>query len=102
MSVISRGVRAAVAAAAVVGTSVTPTFATELFVARGGTGGGTSAAPFGRIQDGLNAARPGDVVTIAAGTYAETLRTVRAGTATARITVRASGARGSVVVTAKG
>jgi hypothetical protein len=76
--------------------------ATEWFVAPGGTGSGTSAAPFGKIQDGLNKALPGDTVTVAAGTYAELIRSVRNGSGTARIVLRAAGARGSVIVTMPG
>lgn len=76
--------------------------ATEWFVAPGGTGSGTSGAPFGRIQDGLNAARPGDIVTVRAGTYAERLTTMRSGSASQPIRLRADGNRGSVTVTAAG
>ena len=76
--------------------------AATIYVAPGGTGQGTSAAPFGRIQDGINAAQPGDVVSVAAGTYSGAFRSVRAGSASARITVRAAGDRGSVVVNTVG
>ena len=65
-------------------------------------GTGASTSPFGSIQDGIKAAQPGDVVTVRSGTYVERLATVRNGSSTARITVRAAGARGSVVVTAPG
>jgi hypothetical protein len=80
--------------------AVLPASAADWFVAPGGTGPGTSGAPFGRIQDGLNAAQAGDVVTVAAGVYTESIRTVRSGSAGARIHVRAQGPRGTVVVTA--
>jgi hypothetical protein len=68
------------------------------FVAPGGTGPGTTAAPFGTIQAGIDAARPGDVVHVAPGTYRESLRTVRAGSSSARITIRAPEGRGTVTV----
>lgn len=76
--------------------------ATEWFVARGGSGAGTSAAPFGRIQDGLNAAQPGDTVTVLSGSYGERLATVRNGTSAARIRLRAAAGPGSVLVTIPG
>jgi hypothetical protein len=76
--------------------------ATEWFVAPGGSGKGTSAAPFGKIQDAINVAQPGDVVTVAPGTYAESIRSVRNGTSAQRITLRARDGRGSVTVTVNG
>ena len=76
--------------------------ATDWHVSAGATGTGTAAAPFGRIQDAINAAQPGDTVIVAPGTYAESLATVRPGTAAAPITVRAREARGSVIVTVSG
>jgi hypothetical protein len=79
-----------------------PADATEWFVAAGGTGPGSALAPFGRIQRALNAARPGDTVTVRAGTYHESLRTVRHGAAGRAIVLRADGPRGSVVVTTPG
>ena len=42
-----------------------------LCVKTGGNGRGTAAAPFGAINAALGAARPGDIVQVAAGTYAE-------------------------------
>ena len=81
--------------------SVPTASATEWFVAVGGTGAGTAVSPFGRIQDAVNAAQPGDLVTVRGGTYRETIRTVRSGTATAPIRVRATTSR-SVVVTVPG
>jgi hypothetical protein len=76
--------------------------ATHWFVAVGGIGPGSSTAPFGRIQDALNAARPGDVITVQGGTYRESIRTVRDGAAGSPIVLRAEHGRGSVVVTATG
>ena len=90
------------AAALALCSSASAEAATTLHVARGASGNGTAAAPFGRIQDALNAAHAGDTVVIDAGTYAETLRTVRAGSAGASITLRGAGDRGSVVVRANG
>ena len=71
-------------------------------VAPGGSGTGASSAPFGRIQQALQAAQPGDTVLVAPGTYAEALSTVRPGLPDLPITVRAAGARGSVLVTRPG
>lgn len=76
--------------------------AAEYFVSQGARGSGTSAAPFGRIQDALNVAQPGDIVTVRPGTYAESIRTIRSGSATRPIALRAEGPRGSAVVTAAG
>ena len=76
--------------------------ATERYVSPGGSGTGTAAAPFGRIQDAIAAAQAGDVVIIAPGTYSERLSTVRAGSAGVPITIRARDGRGSVIVTASG
>lgn len=76
--------------------------AAEWFVAPAGNGDGTSAAPFGRIQDAIAVALPGDVITVRGGTYSESLRTVRNGATGRPITVRAADARGSVIVTFAG
>ena len=65
------------------------TNASTLYVAPGGTGTGTSSAPFGRIADALALALAGDTVVLKAGTYAERFRTVRGGTSTSRLTIRA-------------
>lgn len=99
---MSRVVVALVLAGLWSGAGSRPAAGTEWFVAAGGAGRGTSSAPFARIQDGLRAAQPGDTVTVAAGTYEESLATVRAGSAEARITVRAAEGRGAVLVTARG
>jgi hypothetical protein len=79
-----------------------PLIAADWFVAKGGTGNGTASAPFGRIQDALDVAQPGDFVTVAAGTYTESLHSVRSGTSTNRIVVRAASGRGTVIVTTAG
>lgn len=75
---------------------------TEWFVAPAGAVTGTGAFSFDRIQDGLNAAQPGDVITVRPGTYTETIRTVRHGLAERPVVLRAEAGRGSVVVTAPG
>ena len=76
-----------------------PAHATEWFVAQGGTGSGTSNSPFGRVQDGVNAALPGDTITVGPGTYNESVRTVRSGAEGSAIRLRAY-ERGSAVITA--
>ena len=50
---------------------------------------GSLAAPFRTIQRAANAARAGDVVTVRAGVYRETVRPPRSGTAAAPITFQA-------------
>jgi hypothetical protein len=76
--------------------------ATDWHVATGGTGTGTGAAPFGRIQDAIAVAQPGDAIVVAPGTYPERLTSRRGGTAQSPITIRPLQGRGSVVVTAAG
>jgi hypothetical protein len=80
----------------------TQAFATDRYVAPGGTGNGSASAPFGRIQDAVNAAQPGDNVLIGPGTYGERIATVRGGTSTMPVTLRAVNARGSAVITSSG
>lgn len=77
-----------------------PASAADWFVAPGGVGNGSGSFPFGRIQDALNAARAGDVITVAPGTYTETLISVRSGAAGAPITLRAAQPRTAVVTRA--
>ena len=79
-----------------------PAAAATWYVAPGGSGAGTSGSPFASIQTGIDAAQPGDVVVVGAGTYGESLRTVRSGTSAGRITLRAAGSRGSVTVSVSG
>jgi hypothetical protein len=76
--------------------------ASEWHVAPGGGGDGSSGDPFGAIQDGIDAAQPGDTVTVAAGTYDESLDTVRNGSSGSPITVRAAPGGGEVLVTSSG
>jgi hypothetical protein len=76
--------------------------AAEWFVAPGGTGTGTSRAPFGAIGQALRAARPGDTVTLRPGVFLETIRTVRAGSAAAPIRIRAADGSAPAVVTNRG
>ena len=97
-----RGTSAFLGAALFLWASVIPAFATDWHVAPGGSGGGTIGAPFGRIQDAINAAQPGDVVVVAPGLYSEALSSVRAGTSESRIAIRARDARGSTIVTVAG
>ncbi|MFO0564935.1 MAG: choice-of-anchor Q domain-containing protein [Polyangiaceae bacterium] len=72
--------------------------AKEWHVAPGGSGNGDAATPFGSIQAALDAAQAGDVVSVQAGTYAESLKSVRAGTAAAPITLRRAPGGGEVWV----
>jgi hypothetical protein len=76
--------------------------ASEWFVSPGATGSGTRSSPFGRVQQGLNAAQAGDTVTVLPGTYAEAIQTVRSGSPDLPIRVVAPGGRGSVILTTPG
>jgi hypothetical protein len=76
--------------------------AADWFVASGGRGNGSSAAPFGHPQDALDIARGGDTIIVRAGAYTGPLQTVRDGSAAAPIRLRADGLRGSVIVSAHG
>jgi hypothetical protein len=67
--------------------------AKEWFVAPDGAGSGTKAAPLGAVQAALLVAQPGDTVLLRAGTYRESIRTIRNGGAGAPITLRAEDAR---------
>lgn len=102
MDTFRRGTGASLFALALLASAPGSSHAAEWFVAPNGIGHGTAAAPFGRIQEGLNVAQPDDVVNIAPGTYREALRSARSGTASQRIVVRASSGRGSVLVTMAG
>ncbi len=83
---LRRALLGAVVAAALIPSS---TSASTLYVAPGGTGDGTSINPFGRIADALAVAVAGDTVLLKAGTYSERLRTVRGGTSSRRLVIRA-------------
>lgn len=94
---------AAAALLILVSLSTAPAAAAGTFyVAPGGSGSGSRSAPFGRILDGIAAARPGDDVVISPGTYHERLTTVRDGSPGRPIVVRSAEGRGTVVVTASG
>jgi hypothetical protein len=67
------------------------------YVAPGGSGQGSAAAPFGRIQDAADAAGPGDVVSVAPGVYHETVTVTHSGTAAAPILFRSEQAGAAVV-----
>ncbi len=67
--------------------------------AAAGGDGSTTAKAFKAIGDCVKAAKPGDVCSIASGTYREDLRVTQAGTAAAPLTLRAE-KPGSVVVSA--
>jgi hypothetical protein len=79
-----------------------PASAAEWHVAVGGSGNGSATAPFGRIQDAIAVAQPGDVISIGTGTFSERVSSVRGGTAQLPITLRAKNGRGSAIVTASG
>ncbi|MBI2895699.1 MAG: hypothetical protein HYY06_19235 [Deltaproteobacteria bacterium] len=76
--------------------------AEEWFVEADGSGGGTADDPFGSVQDGLDVAGPGDVITVREGTYSESLRTVRGGTEAAPIVLRRDPARGPTILSSSG
>ncbi len=93
---------AVLAVLAVLGSAAPTARAAEYFVAEGANGTGTSADPFGTIQQGLDAAQPGDRVVVSAGTYDESLQTQRDGVDGAPIVLAADTTDGPVVVTASG
>ncbi len=77
-------------------------FAREWFVAPNGHGNGTKAAPFGTVQEAVLAAQPGDTVLIGSGTYPESIRTIRNGSASAPIVLRGEDARRPAIITTPG
>lgn len=76
--------------------------AAEWHVAAGGSGNGSAAAPFGRVQEALQAAQPGDSIVIGPGTFNERLVSVRAGTAALPIRIYSAKGRGTTMVTNQG
>ena len=79
-----------------------PARASDWYVAPGGVGPGTSAAPFGRVQYAITVAQAGDTIVVRPGTYNEALTTVRPGVPGAPIVIRAEQGPGTVLVTALG
>ena len=67
-----------------------PVLGREYFVGPGGadSGAGTLTRPFKTIQKAASQAMAGDVVTIRAGIYRETVRPAQSGSRKARITFR--------------
>ena len=61
----------------------------EWHVSPGSAGDGSATRPFGSVAQALGVAAAGDVVLVAPGTYAEGLQTVRGGSETAPLLVRA-------------
>ncbi|HEY0874811.1 MAG TPA: choice-of-anchor Q domain-containing protein [Vicinamibacterales bacterium] len=94
--------RSGLAVAALAFATAGPPLARDWYVAPDGRGTGNRSGPFGRIQDALDIAQPGDIVHVLPGTYAESLRTVRDGAVDRPVVVRASAGRGSVIVTTAG
>jgi hypothetical protein len=73
--------------------AVAPAAAREIHVATTGddSAAGTAAAPYRTVNHAAQVARPGDVVTVHAGTYREWIKPARGGTGEdARITYRAA------------
>ena len=64
--------------------------ALEIFVSPDGTGSGTLDAPYGSIQDAVDAASPGDTIFLREGTYAPeaNIQVSTSGTETAPISLR--------------
>lgn len=67
------------------------------YVAPGGNGHGSAAAPFGSIQAAADVTGPGDLVLVAPGVYRETVRVTHSGTAAAPIVFRSQQPGAAVV-----
>jgi hypothetical protein len=74
-----------------------PAQAATWYVAPGGSGNGSQAQPFGKIQDAANAAQAGDLISVSPGTYHETVTVNRSGTATAPIVFQSQQTGAAVV-----
>lgn len=72
--------------------AATPVFAGELFVKADAPAGGDGSAgkPFARIADAVKAAKGGDTITVAAGTYPESVLLDKPGTEEKPTTLRAA------------
>ena len=68
----------------------TGTAALEIFVSPDGIGSGTFDAPYGSVQDAVDAASPGDTIFLRGGTYAPeaNIQISESGTEMAPISVR--------------
>jgi parallel beta-helix repeat protein len=75
--------------------------ASEYFVAPAGndSGRGDSGAPFSTIQHAVDAAQPGDTVTVGDGRYNEAVRILKSGTRDKPITIRSQNKWGAKLLT---
>ena len=67
----------------------------EWFVAPGASGNGSSSSPFGKIEQALDVAQPGQTITVLPGTYNESLERPAPGSPGQPIVLRSAGGRGS-------
>lgn len=98
----SRTLQRALLVALVAAATPFSTHASTLYVAPGGAGNGTSGSPFGRIADALAVAVGGDTVLLKPGTYSERFQTVRGGTSSRRLVIRAEVDGKAIVASAAG
>jgi hypothetical protein len=90
--------RRAAAALALAAAVAGPARATTWYVAPSSNAAkGTAAQPFTKIQDAANAARAGDVISVAPGVYHETVTVTHSGTAAAPIVFRSQQTGAAVV-----